>query len=38
MLELGENVLSTLPMSIGYLVHLKILDLGGNDIYELVSD
>jgi len=36
-LELRENNIKSLPQSISFLVKLEILDLGSNEIQELVS-
>ena len=36
-LELRENILKTLPQSISFLVNLERLDLGANELTELVS-
>lgn len=36
-LELRENILKTLPQSISFLVNLERLDLGANELSELVS-
>lgn len=35
-LELRENILKTLPQSISFLIHLERLDLGANELAELV--
>jgi len=35
-LELRENMIKNLPQSISFLVKLEILDLGSNEIEELV--
>lgn len=35
-LELRENMIKNLPQSISFLVKLEILDLGSNEIDELV--
>ena len=36
-LELRDNMLRQLPQSLSFLTKLRILDLGSNDIEELVS-